>query len=165
MKRLAAYSRSATSFARSGGRGRALAVFAIAIAAIAAVDARAGEPASLAGAWAFETSAHRSTGCVIRGQAVLRPRREANIFDVEMRAAEQCPGGGVFRAEEACVARRNGESVNVSCRLVRATPSNYNADQFALHIESASAMAGRLVDHGIWNEQVRWRRTAGDLVS
>ncbi|MBL8551885.1 MAG: hypothetical protein JNJ73_17995 [Hyphomonadaceae bacterium] len=136
-------------------------------ASAAAQTSNAPAPArgALAGAWAFETNAHRITGCIIRGDALLRARAEADSYDVEMRVAETCPDGGAYRAEEACLARLDRGTLNVACRLVRATPPNYNPDQFSLTIDSAEAMHGRLVDHGAWNEPVRWRKSTGALVS
>jgi hypothetical protein len=132
---------------------------ALAAACLFATDAHAAQ--GLGGVWAFETSPHRQSGCIISGEALVRATTQADRFTVSLRAAERCPDGSAWRADEDCVARRTRQALNVTCTLVRALPS----DQFNLNIESAELMRGRLFDHGAWDEPVRWRRISGALIS
>jgi hypothetical protein len=139
--------------------------FAAAIVLFCLATGAQAQAADLAGGWAFETSPHRESGCVIRGEALMRERPQPGAFDVQMRAAEHCPDGNIYRAEERCVARRQARAVHVTCTLVRADPDSYLADQFSLTIESADLMHGRLVDYGYWDEPVRWRRASAPIAN
>jgi hypothetical protein len=143
---------------------RALLAAAAALLCFAPAGAHAQAP-NIVGTWAFETDIHPESGCILRGEALVRAGARAGEFDVSLRATEQCPDGGIWRAEEACQGRRSDRALQIICTLIRAEPDNYIPDHFNLTIESGSSMSGRLIDFGAWNEPVRWRRASGALVS
>ncbi len=119
---------------------------------------------SIAGAWRVETAPHRLTACVVRGAATVTAGQGGG-FDVRIQVKETCPQGDDTIADEQCRADVSDERVVVHCTLVRATTDTYIADGFQLVRRGDDMMVGRLVDAGIWNEPVTWRRAAPALVS
>jgi hypothetical protein len=137
---------------------------ALLIAALAAPCPAAAQPSlSIAGVWRLETSPQQETGCIIRGDATVSAGAGAK-FDVVIDVRETCPDGSIFSAAERCTADQRGDRVAVACRVVRAGPAGYLADQFALRLRG-DTMVGRLADAGHWNDPVIWRRAPAALVS
>ena len=89
----------------------------------------------------------------------------SDAFDVWIHIKEVCPQGGDFTADEQCHAMVARDGVAMGCSVVRATPQTYNADTFQLVQRSGDVMVGRLVDTGLWDEPVTWRRAAPAQVS
>ena len=131
---------------------------AVALLAAALASPCAAQPAldDLAGGWRFETAPQHIYRCVIRGHATAL--KENRGLRIEIEATETCPSGEIHRAEETCTGQFAGARLMVSCKVVAAEPRAYNADQFALRIDSATQMTGRLFDGDVWNDTVTWRR-------
>jgi len=144
-----------------------IALSALALMAGAALPAAA-QPASLqslAGEWAVETSPHSITGCVIHGRATARLAENGRALDISLNVDESCPDGLDWQASESCVGMFKDAHVTVRCTLVSASSPDYRADHFFLTAVTPTAMSGRLIDGGAWNEPVQWRRPTPALVS
>jgi len=120
---------------------------------------------ALAGSWVFETAPHHETRCTITGTAEARVSASLSGLEIKLHAAEICPDGRSWRAEETCTGALSEGRLLVLCRLLPGGPSNYNPDNFVLDAITPQEMSGVLYDVGIWRDAARWRRPAPALVS
>jgi hypothetical protein len=135
---------------------------ALAPAAPAQDDASAGASADITGEWVFET-APIMDGCDLGGRASIRPGPSAGDYQCSITAREVCPGRFDFTAKETCVAKRAGDTLNISSRLDSVTPSTdrYYPDNFSLTIIDSSNMKGALFS--ISNTSARFHRENGPI--
>jgi hypothetical protein len=140
-----------------------LCVTAALIAAMACPLAAA-QPASIAGGWRLETAPHDPTGCVIRGDAQVSPPR-GRVHTVRLELVQTCPGSAGRWARETCEAIMTGAEVTMTCTVTASESGIYRPDAFELTHEGPDQLTGRLVDTGVWNTRVTWRRASSPLVS
>lgn len=119
---------------------------------------------SLAGAWKVETKPHQTSGCVIRGDATVTAAAN-NRLSVRLDVVQTCPADTGYWAHEACEGAVRGAEVTLTCTVLSSETGNYRPDSFTLTRAAADLMTGRLVDTGVWNTEVTWRRAGAPLVS
>lgn len=120
----------------------AAAVFAIAPAAVAD---DVGASADITGAWSF-VSDPTYAGCSLRGEVFIRPSDDPDTFTCEMVANDVCPDVWTYRAEQSCVATRDGDALVIQSRIETVEPATdrYLPDNFVLRIIDGSYMTGKL---------------------
>ncbi|MBL8557461.1 MAG: hypothetical protein JNM47_01970 [Hyphomonadaceae bacterium] len=116
------------------------------------------------GAWTLETAMNDAIGCVIRGEATIAAARNGR-HRVQLESVQTCPQSGSFWARETCEATVQAQRVTMACTVVASQSGGYRPDSFDLLREGPSLMKGRLVDTGVWNTDVTWRRATASLVS
>jgi hypothetical protein len=137
-------------------------LFALAAAAVATAAAAQpkGEPATVLGAWRFETAeydiAADGRGCRMTGDMTIARGRAANEYACRFVATETC-AFGQWSAEQTCVARRRGDRLEIESAIVRLTPANtsYAPDNWSLTIRSSNLMVGELRSADIANVEFR----------
>ncbi|MDZ4775832.1 MAG: hypothetical protein SGJ23_03500 [Alphaproteobacteria bacterium] len=146
-------------------RSELIAAAALALTCAAALaQPRANPVSGIEGAWTLETKINESIGCIIRGQATVAPARNGR-HAVHIEITQTCPQSGSFWARESCDATVRAGRVAMTCTVVASESGGYRPDTFDLVHAGAGVMTGRLVDTGIWNTDVTWRRAAAALVS
>lgn len=116
------------------------------------------------GAWRFETGPHPSSGCVLRGDAVIGPARNGKHV-VQIEVTQHCGADTPYKARERCEATTTVAAVRMTCVVVSSETGGYQPDSFDLAPGAPGVMTGRLVDTGVWNVPVTWRRSSAALVS
>lgn len=133
----------------------------LALAGVAHAQPRGG---AIEGAWRFETGPHPSSGCILRGDAVVGAVRSGKQI-VQIDVTQHCGSDEPYKARERCEATQAGSRVRISCVVVSSETGGYQPDSFDLTQGSPDLMTGRLVDTGVWNVPVTWRRPSAALVS
>jgi hypothetical protein len=141
----------------------AAAALALSCAAADAQPRPAAAP-GIEGAWTLETKVHESIGCIIRGEATVAPARNGR-HAVHIEVTQTCPQSGSFWARQSCEATTRAGRVAMTCTVIASESGGYRPDSFDLVQSAPGVMTGRLVDTGIWNTDVTWRRATAALVS
>lgn len=136
----------------------------VALAALSPAQAQPRPPGALDGAWKVETKPHQTSGCVIRGDATVAAVRGGRLT-VRLDVVQTCPGDHGFWAKENCEGAARGAEVTLQCTVLSSQSGNYRPDSFTLTRVGSDVMTGRLVDTGVWNTEVVWRRAGAPLVS
>ena len=105
-----------------------------------------GATADITGRWSF-LSDPTYPGCSLSGEVFISSTPDENRFTCTVVANDVCPGVWSYRAEETCVAERDGDQLTIASRVLQVKPStgNYLPDDFAVTIISGSRMTGDLV--------------------
>lgn len=119
---------------------------------------------SIEGAWTLETKVNEDIGCIIRGQATVAPARNGR-HAVQIAITQTCPQTGDFWARENCEATVLAGRIAMTCTVTASESGGYRPDTFDLAPARPGVMTGRLVDTGVWNTDVTWRRPSAALVS
>lgn len=119
---------------------------------------------ALDGAWKVETKPHQTSGCVIRGDATVTSAANGRL-SVRLDVVQTCPADTGYWARESCEGAAHGANVTLTCTVLSSETGNYRPDSFTLTRAGADLMTGRLVDTGVWNTEVVWRRAGAPLVS
>jgi hypothetical protein len=143
---------------RRAGAALALGLL-IAAAATGASAQRRAAPASILGAWRFETARYdvsREGGCQMTGEMTITTGPDANTYACRFKATESC-SWGEWSAEQTCTARRAGDRVEIESAIVRLHPAtiSYAPDNWSLTIRSSDLMVGELRSADIANVQFR----------
>lgn len=117
-------------------------------AAILTGPAAAQPPASVLGAWRFETTRYDGAdgrSCKMTGTMTIGRGARANAFVCSFVAEEDCVWGK-WSATQRCTATRAGDRLDISSAIVRLSPPNisYAPDNWALTIRSSNLMVGEL---------------------
>lgn len=111
-------------------------------------------PDDILGVWSFKTSAYRGGQCIMSGKMHLTHAGEADVYDCEITAVEECTSLGRSVVLQSCTARRFGNQVSVrsiidemleSKQGLEGLPASYAPDNFSLTIKSSRRMFGSLV--------------------
>jgi hypothetical protein len=145
-------------------RSERIALIAAAVLGVGAAAYAQPRSVSLEGAWRFETSPHPVSGCVLRGDALVAPARGGR-HTVQIDVTQHCGSEVPYKARERCEATTAGGRVTMTCVVVSSETGGYQPDSFDLAPGAAGVMTGRLVDTGVWNVPVTWRRPSAALVS
>jgi hypothetical protein len=116
----------------------------VALCALCAMGAAARE--TVDGAWSFSTAPFDG-GCVMTGALVVLPSDAQGRHACRLTTMEICPAirGG---AEESCVLTEDKGEIVIKSVITKGPGAAYEPDDFALRLESASRMSGRLQSAG-----------------
>lgn len=145
-------------------RSKLIAIAALVLATGAVAHAQPRSAPSIEGAWRLETGPHPSSGCVIRGDAVVSRARDGK-HAVQIDVTQFCGDDAPYKARERCEATVAAARVRMNCVVVSSETGGYQPDSFDLTQTTPGVMTGRLVDTGVWNVPVTWRRPSAALVS
>jgi hypothetical protein len=110
----------------------------------------------IAGAWRFETAPYDGGACRMDGEMTITRTPRTGEYECAFVATEVC-GQQRWSAQQTCTAKREGDRLVVSSRIVRTTPENlsYQPDNWALVIRSGELMVGELRSADIAEVQFR----------
>jgi hypothetical protein len=119
---------------------------------------------TIAGLWTFE--ADLVEACTFDGQARLVRRKDADVYDCELVARQDCPALELtYVVEQSCRATVDGSSVTIQSTIetfLEGPPSAlYTPDHFQLTIDTPSSMSGVLFGASI--HPALWRRADGAI--
>ena len=144
---------------------RAAALLSLACLSISSAHGQSSTPTpNIAGLWTFEADV--TSACSFNGQARLMPGDDAEVYDCELTARQDCPSFGVrYTVEQSCSASVDDGELTIFSTIVNfleGEPSaNYLPDHFRLTIKDSSSMEGVLIGSGAY--PAIWRRAEGAI--